>query len=82
MAARSIIHKFVRLFDKSVPEDLAEYVFVYHFIPHDLYTSGTYLFSESNSPTSFFPSPQQVVATDLATLRTAGLSGRKAEYSQ
>ena len=31
---------------------------------------------------AFFPSPQQVVGTDIATLRTAGLSGRKAEYGK
>ena len=30
---------------------------------------------------AFFPSPQQVVGTDIVTLRTAGLSARKAEYS-
>ena len=28
----------------------------------------------------YFPSAQQVVKMDLATLKTAGLSGRKAEY--
>lgn len=31
---------------------------------------------------AFFPSPQQVVGTDIATLRTAGLSARKAEYGK
>lgn len=30
--------------------------------------------------TLVFPAPAQVVASDIATLRTAGLSGRKAEY--
>jgi DNA-3-methyladenine glycosylase II len=34
------------------------------------------------SATSLFPSPQQVVDTDIATLKTAGLSTRKAEYGQ
>jgi 3-methyladenine DNA glycosylase/8-oxoguanine DNA glycosylase len=29
-----------------------------------------------------FPSPQQVAEMDLATLRTAGLSLRKAEYGK
>ena len=38
--------------------------------------------SESKSPTSFFPTAQQVASTDLAILRTAGLSGRKAEYGK
>jgi DNA-3-methyladenine glycosylase II len=33
-----------------------------------------------NSSDAFFPSPQQVVGTDIATLRTAGLSARKVEY--
>ncbi|KAI0675117.1 DNA glycosylase [Trametes maxima] len=55
-AAASITHRFVRLFDPSIPESLAE--------------------SKSN----FFPSAHQVVTKDIATLRTAGLSGRKAEY--
>ncbi|KAL1942070.1 hypothetical protein VTO73DRAFT_6600 [Trametes versicolor] len=55
-AAASITHKFVRLFDPSLPESLAE--------------------SKSN----FFPSAHQVITKDIATLRSAGLSGRKAEY--
>ena len=36
--------------------------------------------SAYKTPTSFFPTPQQVAGTDTATLRTAGLSARKAEY--
>jgi hypothetical protein len=32
--------------------------------------------------TAFFPAPQQVAATDVDTLRTAGLSTRKAEYGR
>ncbi|EIW63535.1 DNA glycosylase [Trametes versicolor FP-101664 SS1] len=55
-AAASITHKFVRLFDPSLPESLAD--------------------SKSN----FFPSAHQVITKDIATLRSAGLSGRKAEY--
>lgn len=31
---------------------------------------------------TFFPSPEQVTATDADTLRTAGLSARKADYGQ
>ncbi|KAH7923735.1 DNA glycosylase [Leucogyrophana mollusca] len=60
LAARSINHKFIRLYDPSLPEKPD------HSIP--------------KSPTSFFPSPQQVANTDIPTLRTAGLSQRKAEY--
>ncbi|KAI1794193.1 DNA glycosylase [Ganoderma leucocontextum] len=55
-AARAITHKFVRLFDPSIPEDVSE--------------------NQSN----FFPTAHQVVTKDVASLRTAGLSGRKAEY--
>ncbi|THH07981.1 hypothetical protein EW145_g3020 [Phellinidium pouzarii] len=61
LAARSIAHRFIRLFDPSLPEKPLE--------------SG----SSSNM---FFPSAQQVSSMDIATLRTAGLSGRKAEYVQ
>ena len=31
-------------------------------------------------PSATFPTPSQVASSDLALLRTAGLSGRKAEY--
>ena len=33
-----------------------------------------------SDPTSFFPSPAQVIETPVATLRTVGLSGQKAAY--
>ncbi|KAF7288642.1 DNA-3-methyladenine glycosidase [Mycena chlorophos] len=56
LAARSIHHRFLRLYDPALPENREEY-------------SG-----------SFFPTPAQVAVTDLTTLRTAGLSQRKAEY--
>lgn len=61
LAAKSIIHRFTRLYDPSLPEKAADY-------------------SESKSPTSFFPSPYQVANTDIITLKSAGLSTRKAEY--
>ena len=38
--------------------------------------------AEMKSPDAFFPSPLQVAGTDIATLRTAGLSARKAEYGE
>ncbi|EMD37811.1 hypothetical protein CERSUDRAFT_114463 [Gelatoporia subvermispora B] len=56
-AARSIRHRFIRLFDPSLPEQL-----------------------EDHQTIDFFPTAQQVASIDSATLRTAGLSGRKAEY--
>ncbi|KAI0355656.1 DNA glycosylase [Trametes cingulata] len=55
-AAAAIAHKFVRLFDPSIPEKMAD------------------------SKSDFFPSAHQVITKDIATLRTAGLSARKAEY--
>ncbi|KAF7376144.1 DNA glycosylase [Mycena sanguinolenta] len=57
MAARSIKHKFIRLYDSSIPEKYLDYT--------------------PNESESFFPTPQQVAETDMATLRTAGLSARK-----
>ncbi|KAF9012308.1 DNA glycosylase [Cyathus striatus] len=63
MAARSIMHKFRRLYDRTLPEK-----------PDDE--------DDSKSVTSSFPTPEQVAKTDIATLRTAGLSQRKAEYVQ
>ncbi|OCH95080.1 DNA glycosylase [Obba rivulosa] len=59
LAARSIRHRFIRLFDPSLPEKPVDY----HAI-------------------DFFPTAHQVASMDIATLRTAGLSGRKAEYVQ
>ncbi|KAF9478600.1 DNA glycosylase [Pholiota conissans] len=61
LAARSITHRFIRLYDQSLPEN-----------PTD----------EVRKAITFFPSPSQVAATEIAVLRTAGLSGRKAEYIQ
>ncbi|KAJ7770247.1 DNA glycosylase [Mycena maculata] len=58
IAARSIQHRFIRLYDPSIPEKWSDY---------------------SASP-PFFPTPQQVAQTDIPTLRSAGLSQRKAEY--
>ncbi|KAJ7925297.1 DNA glycosylase [Mycena leptocephala] len=60
MAARSIKHKFIRLYDSSIPENHSDYT--------------------GNDAASFFPTPQQVAETDIPTLRSAGLSARKAEY--
>ncbi|KAG6907658.1 hypothetical protein DXG01_007862 [Tephrocybe rancida] len=61
LAARSVNHKFVRLFDPSIPEKIDDY-------------------PGHGKSTSFYPSPEAVAKTDIPTLRTAGLSQRKAEY--
>ncbi|OJA09180.1 hypothetical protein AZE42_00677 [Rhizopogon vesiculosus] len=63
LAARSINHKFIRLYDPSLPEKVADH-------------------SPSKSQKDFFPTPYQVANTDVVTLKSAGLSTRKAEYSR
>ena len=40
------------------------------------------LFNENSEGTMKFPAPEQVAKTDIARMRTAGLSQRKAEYVQ
>ncbi|KDQ57620.1 hypothetical protein JAAARDRAFT_130654 [Jaapia argillacea MUCL 33604] len=60
LAARSITHRFIRLFDPSLPEKPTD----------NAWATGE----------TFFPTAHQVSNLDIATLRTAGLSGRKAEY--
>lgn len=60
LAARSITHRFIRLYHPSIPEKP----------DHQMMKSYLHL----------FPTPQDIVDTDIATLRTAGLSARKAEY--
>ncbi|KAF7321463.1 DNA-3-methyladenine glycosidase [Mycena kentingensis (nom. inval.)] len=56
LAARSIQHRFIRLYNLDLPAKYIDY-------------AG-----------SFFPKPGQVARTEIATLRSAGLSQRKAEY--
>ncbi|KAJ7072330.1 DNA glycosylase [Mycena amicta] len=63
LAARSIKHRFIRLYDPAIPEKHADYN------PSQELQGGR-----------FFRRPKTVVQTDLAMLRTAGLSQRKAEY--
>lgn len=63
MAARSIQHRFLRLYKPELPEKPTDY-------------------SEYKTPQSFYPTPSQVANTDVAVLKTAGLSQRKAEYVQ
>ncbi|GLB37107.1 putative DNA glycosylase [Lyophyllum shimeji] len=61
LAARSVNHRFVKLYDPSLPEKPEDY-------------------DAHRTPTSFYPSPEQVATTDMTTLRSCGLSQRKAEY--
>ncbi|CAE6470663.1 unnamed protein product [Rhizoctonia solani] len=57
LAAKSIRHRFLRLFDRSLPEKAPLEGIKYNF-----------------------PSPHRVASVDEKVLRTAGLSGKKAEY--
>ncbi|KAF8580444.1 DNA glycosylase [Ramaria rubella] len=59
LAARSIIHKFIRLYFPSLPEKVPALI-----------------------PLNLFPTANQVANTDVATLRSAGLTNRKSEYVQ
>ncbi|KAI4523756.1 DNA glycosylase [Schizophyllum commune Loenen D] len=63
LAARSINHRFRRLYDPSLPEKPTQH-------------------SDSRDPDASFPTPAQVANTAIPTLRSAGLSQRKAEYIQ
>ncbi|KAF8503093.1 DNA glycosylase [Gautieria morchelliformis] len=63
LAARSITHRFIRLYFPSLPEK-----------PPAI-GSG-----DPKVPEDVFPTAAQVGHTDVATLKTAGLSTRKAEY--
>lgn len=81
MAARSICHRFVRLYDPSMPDKPTEESCAVSFYLSVM--SGSKVpcrMAEMKSPDAFFPSPHQVAGTDIITLRTAGLSARKAEY--
>ncbi|CCO31333.1 DNA-3-methyladenine glycosylase II [Rhizoctonia solani AG-1 IB] len=60
LAAKSIRHRFLRLFDRSLPEKAS-----LNYEQGLKYT---------------FPSPGRIASLDEGILRTAGLSGRKAEY--
>ncbi|CAE6448344.1 unnamed protein product [Rhizoctonia solani] len=60
LAAKSIRHRFLRLFDRSLPEKVS--------LTHEQGIKYT------------FPSPGRVASVNEPILRTAGLSGRKAEY--
>jgi len=76
LAARSIVHRFIRLYDASLPEKPTDEEYV------GLNQEISCLISCRRRAITFFPTPSQVVNTELAVLRTAGLSARKAEYSK
>ncbi|KAJ3532123.1 hypothetical protein NMY22_g7873 [Coprinellus aureogranulatus] len=59
-AARSITHKFIRLYNPDIPEELTD--------------------ESREQAMEVFPSPHRVATSDVAVLRSAGLSARKAEY--
>lgn len=71
-AAKSIKKKFVALFDPGGP----------HGVDGIDGTQGSAGNDNGDGPytKTFFPTPEDVVRCDIPTLRTAGLSQRKAEY--
>ncbi|KAI5478193.1 DNA-3-methyladenine glycosylase II [Pseudohyphozyma bogoriensis] len=74
LAARSITHKFVRIFFPHLPEKMPP---PKHSAPG--HGDDEVATKKSDSP---FPTPAMIVALkdQTATLRAAGLSGRKVEY--
>ena len=83
MAARSICHRFVRLYDPSMPDKPTEESYApLSILRINARSNIPCRMAEMKTADAFFPSPQQVAGTDIATLRTAGLSGRKAEYGE
>ena len=76
-AAKSIKAKFVALFHDPAPSSSS--------LPAEEEDEDSAHIAEGNPPSSVkrkFPTPTQVLQVDLPTLRTAGLSQRKAEYIQ
>ena len=79
LAARSITHRFLRLYFPHLPEK-ADHPYVIPFYFCILPTECNLPDNRGNQVEVPFPTPQQVAQTEIATLRSAGLSGRKAEY--
>lgn len=77
-AAAAITLKFRRLFDPSIP-DGPEALCVLISMPQQ---KGCVEGADCAGRSDFFPSAHQIITKDVATLRTAGLSARKAEYSE
>jgi DNA-3-methyladenine glycosylase II len=79
LAARSIAHKFLRLFNPSIPvlppDTTEEYVTTKCAL-------GGVSFLPLVRPIKFFPSPKDVADASIESLRIAGLSQRKAEYGE
>jgi len=78
MAAKSITHKFKRLYDPTLPEKPGQVAYV---TSKNSFRRRRILSSSSSQRADSFPTPVQVAATETSILRTAGLSMRKAEYS-
>lgn len=79
MAARAILHKFLKVYFPELsdkPDDQS----VHSFCPSNIGKIRIRFLSRTDTPQDKFPTAYQVATTDLATLRTVGLSGRKAEY--
>ena len=78
MAARAILHKFLKAYFPELsdkPDDQS----VHSFYPSNIGKTRIRFLRRTETQDKF-PTAYQVATTDLATLRTVGLSGRKAEY--
>ena len=78
MAARSIQHKFLKVYFPELP-DKPDDQSVHPFCPRTLEKKRIRFLGRETSQDKF-PTAYQVATTDLAALKTVGLSGRKAEY--
>jgi DNA-3-methyladenine glycosylase II len=78
MAARSIAHRFLRLFNPSLPVSPPDATEEYVIHMNALLS----LILSLARPIRFFPTPKDVADASIELLRTAGLSQRKAEYGE
>ena len=78
MAARSILHKFLKVYFPELPDKPDDQQSVHSFCSSNIKKTRIHFLSTETQDK--FPTAYQVATTDIAALRTVGLSGRKAEY--
>jgi hypothetical protein len=80
MAARAILHKFLKFYFPELSDKPEDQKSVHSFCPSNIGKTRIRFLSGAETHQDKFPTAYRVATTDLATLRTVGLSGRKAEY--
>jgi DNA-3-methyladenine glycosylase II len=80
MAAHAILHKFLKFYFPELSDKPDDQKSVHSFCPSNIEKTQIRFLSGTETPQDKFPTAYQVATTDLAALRTVGLSGRKAEY--